>query len=67
MGYVDVGSIGNVKQVEKAVTTMCVTQGMEGPVSSVDGMAVTRVSKIVTFEFGEIGIKVKDVQTKEVN
>ncbi|XP_018578539.1 uncharacterized protein LOC108916731 [Anoplophora glabripennis] len=66
LGYVDVGSIGNVKQVEKAVTRICVTKGLQAPISSVDGMPVTRVDKIVTFEFGEIGIKVKDIQTKEI-
>lgn len=67
MGYVDVGSNGNVKQVEKAVTRMCVTQGVEAPIASVDGMPVMRVNKIVTFEFGEIGIKVRDVKTNEVS
>lgn len=67
LGYVDVGSNGNVKQVEKAVTRMCITQGVEASIASMDGMAVTKVNKIVTFEFGEIGIKVKDVQTNEVS
>ncbi|KAJ8915173.1 hypothetical protein NQ315_000426 [Exocentrus adspersus] len=60
LGVVDVGSVGNVKQVEKAVTRMSATPPVE------DDASVTKANKLVTFEFGEIGIKVKEVKTSEV-
>ncbi|KAJ8943686.1 hypothetical protein NQ318_015175 [Aromia moschata] len=66
LGFVDVGSSGSVKQVEKAMKSMLWSKKKEGA-SVAYGLTVNRIDKKVTFEIGEIGVKVRDADTNEVN
>ncbi|KAJ8926206.1 hypothetical protein NQ314_021444 [Rhamnusium bicolor] len=65
LGFVDVGSVGNVKQVEKAMRNVLQTKVKEN-IFSANGMTINRINKNVVFEIGEIGVKIKDVESNEV-
>lgn len=64
MGCVQVGSRGDVKQIDKAVSNFL------APAISLtcdDGFLYEKVKKIVSFELGELGVRCVDPISSEVN
>ncbi|KAJ8984673.1 hypothetical protein NQ317_015764 [Molorchus minor] len=65
LGFVNVGSSGSVRQVERALKSVLWSKESKSTFEAF-GMTVNRLDKKVNFEIGEIGVKIRDVQSNEV-
>lgn len=60
MAKVDVGDLGNVKQVQKALKSLIDKNSQET-------QSIKRINKVASLEIGEIGLKIRDKEKSEVS